>query len=74
VNETTGAGDAFMGALLARLADSEFNPAMRAPIDVAAVEASIRFACAAGAAACTQAGAMSGLPSREEVEELLART
>jgi ribokinase len=31
----------------------------------------LRFACAAGAAAATRAGAQPSLPTREEVETLL---
>ena len=47
------------------------------PITVALLEGmdpaeALRFACAAGAAAATRAGAQPSLPTREEVEALLA--
>ena len=71
VADTTGAGDAFMGALIAELALERFSPERKRPMDLAALESALRFACAAGAAACASAGAMSALPTRPEVERLL---
>lgn len=59
--DTVGAGDAFVGALTVALVEgSDLPPALA-------------FACAAGAAATTRAGAQPSLPTRAEVEELLAR-
>jgi ribokinase len=60
VVDTTGAGDAFVGALVVALVEGQ------------APEAALRFACAAGALAATKAGAQPSLPWREEVERLLA--
>jgi ribokinase len=58
--DTTGAGDAFCGVLVAALAqDAPLTDAMRR-------------ACAASALACTRIGAQSGIPTREEVDAMLA--
>jgi ribokinase len=59
--DTTAAGDAFVGALAARYAGLD-----------SLVEAA-RFAAAAGALACTRAGAQPSLPTLAEVEELRGR-
>jgi ribokinase len=61
VVDTTGAGDAFNGALAVSLAEGR-------PLADA-----VRFAVAAGALACTRRGAQDALGPREEVERLLAR-
>ncbi|MBC7287095.1 MAG: ribokinase [Armatimonadetes bacterium] len=58
--DTTGAGDAFTAALAISLAEGR-------PLQDAA-----RFACAAGALACTVFGAAPSMPSREAVERMLA--
>lgn len=60
VVDTTGAGDAFHGALAAGLAAGM------------QWEHLLRFASAAGALCCTKVGARVGIPQREEVERLLA--
>ena len=57
--DTVGAGDAFTAALTIALVEGA-EPA-----------GALRFACAAGAAAATSAGAQPSLPTREEVETLL---
>ena len=57
--DTVGAGDAFTSALTIALVEGQ------EPGDA------LRFACAAGAAAATRAGAQPSLPTREEVEALL---
>ncbi|MHC3128100.1 ribokinase [Brevundimonas sp. GN22] len=57
--DAVGAGDAFVGAITVALLEG------MAPQDA------LDFACAAGAVACTRAGAQSSLASREEVEALL---
>ena len=57
--DATGAGDAFVGAITVAL------------LEGMAPDAALRFACAAGAAAATRAGAQSSLPERAEVEALL---
>jgi len=61
VVDTTAAGDAFAGALAARLAAGERDLA-----------AAVRYACAAGSLATTRAGAQPSLPTGGEVEALLA--
>jgi ribokinase len=60
VVDTVGAGDAFCGALAAHLAAGQ-----------TLVEAT-RRANAAGALAVTRAGAEPSMPTREQVDELLA--
>lgn len=57
--DTVGAGDCFVAALT--IAMLEARPKRDA----------LRFACAAGAAACTKPGAQTSLPTRAEVEALL---
>ncbi|MFQ5692656.1 MAG: ribokinase, partial [Nitrospinota bacterium] len=62
VVDTTGAGDAFCGALAVGLSEGK---------DLAGA---VRFACAAGALCCTVEGAQPSLPVREDIESLLARS
>lgn len=57
--DTTGAGDAFVGALVVALVEGQ------------APDEALRFACAAGALAATKPGAQPSLPRRDEVEALL---
>jgi sugar/nucleoside kinase (ribokinase family) len=71
VLDSTGAGDAFMGALLAELARAKVTAANFLALQGEQLEAALRFACAAGALACTRPGAMAALPRREEVYALL---
>lgn len=59
--DATGAGDAFVGAVVTALLEGQ--PPERA----------LAFACAAGALAATRPGAQPSLPTRAEVEALLAR-
>ena len=59
--DTTGAGDAFNGALAVALAERQ--PLVRA----------MRFANAAAALACTVRGAQPSLPTRREVERFAGR-
>jgi ribokinase len=58
--DSTGAGDAFVGAFAARYCG------------VDRLEETMRYASAAGALACTRAGAQPSLPTAEEVENLLS--
>lgn len=58
--DTTAAGDAFCGALAARLATGDD------------LETSVRFASAAGALATTRAGAVPSIPTFVEVQALLS--
>ena len=57
--DTTGAGDAFCGALAARLAAGD------------GLSEAVRYAAAAGALATTTAGAVRSLPSTPDIERLL---
>ena len=59
VVETTGAGDAFNGALATGLADGM------------ALEQAVRMACATAGISVTRAGAAPSMPSLEEVDRLL---
>jgi ribokinase len=58
--DTTGAGDAFNGALAVALAERR------------ALDAALRFASATAALACTRRGAQPSMPMRADVERLLA--
>jgi fructokinase len=66
VVDATGAGDAFLAGTLTHLSES---PGW--PDDEAAVREAVRRGTAAGALACTQFGAMQGLPTREELERFI---
>jgi len=61
VVDTTAAGDAFTAGLAVACAEGR------------ALGAALRFAAAAAALACTRRGAQPSLPSRADVERLLAR-
>ena len=58
--DTTAAGDSFCGALCARLAAGD------------ELHTALRFAAAAGALCATKAGAVPSIPTRAEIEALLA--
>lgn len=60
VIDSTGAGDAFNGALAAALSEGT------------TLHESVRRGTAAGALACTKLGVIPALPSRAELEQLLA--
>ena len=59
--DTTGAGDTFTAALTVAVAEGQ------------PIQSALEFACAAGAAAATKAGAQPSLPFREDVEALMNR-
>ncbi|MBM4417439.1 MAG: ribokinase [Chloroflexi bacterium] len=59
VTDTTGAGDAFCGALAVAMAEG------------LAIVAAVRFACAAGAMAVTKRGAHEAMPWRDDIDALL---
>lgn len=61
VVETTGAGDAFNGAFAVALAEG------RDPVEA------VRFGCAAAAISVTRPGTAPSMPSRSEIDALLAR-
>lgn len=65
VVDATGAGDAFLAATLVHLSDGPLDDEERVR------EATLR-GCAAGALACTGFGAMSALPTRDELEALVS--
>ena len=58
--DTTGAGDAFNGALSCALSENQ------------SLETAIRFACAAGALTVGKAGAQPAIPTRDQIDALLA--
>jgi ribokinase len=62
VVETTGAGDAFNGGFATALARGD------APLDA------VRYGCATAAISVTRPGTAPSMPTREEVEMLLARS
>lgn len=68
--DTTAAGDAFMGALLHRIAQV---PGARGELDTdpAALEPTLRFAAACGALSVTRYGAFTAMPLGDEVERFL---
>jgi fructokinase len=65
VVDATGAGDAFLAATLVHLSDGPLDDEER-------VREAARRGCAAGALACTGFGAMSALPTRDELERLVS--
>ena len=67
VVDATGAGDAFLAGTLTHLSESTAWPD-----DEASVREAVRRGTAAGALACTQFGAMQGLPTRDELERFMA--
>jgi len=71
VVDPIGAGDAFMGALLAELCRLGCTGRRFWTLRRDHLESTLRFACAAGAAACTRRGAIPALPTRDEVESLV---
>jgi fructokinase len=72
VQDSTGAGDAFLGALLSELSRIQIDRSSFPALATTDVETVLTFACAAGAISCTRVGAMASLPTRAEVTELLA--
>jgi fructokinase len=67
VVDATGAGDAFLAGTLTHLSESPGWPE-----DEAVVREGVRRGTAAGALACSQFGAMKGLPTGEELERFMA--
>jgi fructokinase len=65
--DTTGAGDGFVAGTLAGLLDAELR------LDKQAIENALRLGNAVGALATTQRGAISSLPSRDEVQAFLSQ-
>lgn len=67
VVDSTGAGDAFVGAMLVQLEKKS------AFLDFATVRKMVGFANKIGAMVCTKMGSLSAIPSKDEVTQLLAR-
>jgi ribokinase len=61
VVDTTGAGDAFNGGFAIALAEGQ------------TVEAAVRFGCATAGISVTRPGTAPSMPTRSEIEALLAR-
>lgn len=72
VVDTTAAGDAFIGGFAYQLWESGGLLASSAR-NASALQNAVRYACACGALAATKFGAQPSLPTKEEVEEFLAR-
>ena len=62
VVETTGAGDAFNGGFATALSEGAD------PVDA------VRFGCATAGISVTRPGTAPSMPTRDEIEALLART
>ena len=73
--DTTGAGDAFVGACLCQFAEAGIGPDALPALatDPARLESLLRFASACGALAVTRAGSFAAMPTRAEVESFLDR-
>lgn len=73
MQDSTGAGDAFVGGLLVALREAGVDAARWADfcMDLPALHGALRFAAAAGALAVTRQGAFAAMPSRHDVESLL---
>lgn len=66
--DSTGAGDAFIGAFIYYILQENFD---LEDLTTAGLEEAIRFANAAGALTASRRGAISSLPVLEEVEQLV---
>ncbi|MBS0567028.1 MAG: carbohydrate kinase [Proteobacteria bacterium] len=72
MQDSTAAGDAFVGGLLYQLARLPDGTALSTFCrDRAALEQSVRFAAAAGALAVTRKGAFAAMPTRDDVLALI---
>ncbi|KAJ3083565.1 hypothetical protein HK102_001017 [Quaeritorhiza haematococci] len=71
VVDTTGAGDAFVGSVVARLVDQDREDEDQ--FDVSCVGKALRYAVAASGMACEKAGAMGSVPGWQEVRERMGR-
>ena len=67
VMDATGAGDAFLAATLVRLSEGSYE-------DEADVCEAVRRGTAAGALACTGYGAMTALPTRDDLEQFMEKS
>lgn len=71
VVETTGAGDGFMAAMIARLLPEREKEGSLALVDREIVREALRFASAVGALTCMQMGAIPALPGMEAVQRFM---
>ncbi|WML58757.1 carbohydrate kinase [Neobacillus sp. PS2-9] len=69
--DTTGAGDAFIGGFLYQLLELQANPGNVEEVLRRNAADILRFANSSGALTTTGKGAISALPSKEEVESLI---
>lgn len=72
--ETTGAGDAFIAAVLVSLTKKRREGKTLQEITKGEWEEILRHANAAGALTCTRAGAMTAIPTHIEIVEFLSNT
>ena len=68
--DTTGAGDAFLGAVLSQLGGAGHEEL--AQMTKEQLEAVLRFANAAGALTTTRGGAIPAMPTEEQIKNLIA--
>lgn len=71
VEDTTGAGDAFVGGFIYQLLNLEADPGTLEAIVTEHQQEMLAFANASGALTATGKGAISSLPTKEQVKELL---
>jgi len=71
--DTTGAGDAFMGGFLYQLLELKANPVNLEEVLRGNQTEILQFANASGALTTTGKGAISALPTKGEVEELIGK-
>jgi fructokinase len=73
--DTTAAGDAFVGGLLARLAAENVTPATFDALvaDTARLDELIRFAAACGAITATRKGSFTAIPDQAEVRAFMEK-
>ncbi|MGB9587258.1 MAG: PfkB family carbohydrate kinase [Armatimonadota bacterium] len=72
VVDTTGAGDGFVAGMLSSLVVAVSHPSDIADLDAHFLTNAFRFANAVAAITTTRAGAISALPTRDDVEQFLA--
>ena len=69
--DTTGAGDAFIGGFLYQLLELHANPENIEELLREHKESILQFANASGALTTTGKGAISALPTKREIENLI---
>lgn len=70
--DATGAGDAFVGALLFQLMQG--NDLLKNGLTIQTLKKAVQFACVAGALTCTELGAMEALSTLTGIESLYQTT